>query len=45
MAEDVYEDAVADVVGPDAMISAPYVVKVGVFEDFHVPLHSSLNLT
>jgi protein arginine N-methyltransferase 3 len=30
MAEHVYNDAVVDVVGPEAMISAPYAVKARV---------------
>lgn len=28
MAKDVYEDAIVDVVGPDTMVSEPYIVKV-----------------
>ena len=28
MAEDVYEDAIADIVGPEAMISEPALIKV-----------------
>ena len=30
MATDVYEDAIVDVVGPETLVSEPYIVKVGV---------------
>jgi len=30
MANDLYEEAIVDVVGPDTMVSEPYVIKVRV---------------
>lgn len=30
MAEDLYAEAIVDVVGPETMLSAPYVIKVSI---------------
>lgn len=34
MAEGMFDEAIVDVVGPDAIVSEPYVIKVR----FHLPL-------
>jgi hypothetical protein len=31
MAENLYDEAIVDVVGPNAMLSAPYTIKVSIY--------------